>query len=142
LRALDRWNTVTSLLALADTDAEKVFSSEKERDHTGDGLKYAYVAEAARPDVAAKKKYFDDYLRNSSRPEDWVEQSLGAFNYWNQSELTSPYLKLALEALPQVKRERKIFFVLAWLGAFIGGQQSAASDAAVHEWLKTSNIDR
>jgi len=67
---------------------------------------------------------------------------MGAFNYWNQSELTSLYLKPALEALPQVKRERKIFFVLAWLGAFIGGQQSAAADAEVHEWLKASNIDR
>jgi aminopeptidase N len=50
-------------------------------------------------------------------------------------------LKPALEALPQVKRERKIFFVLAWLGAFIGGQQSAAADTEVHEWLKASNID-
>src|SRR5262249_1696694 len=142
LRPLDRWNLVTSLLALSDADAEKVLSAEKERDHTGDGLKYAYVAEAARPDMEAKKKYFDDYLHNASRPEDWVEQSLGAFNYWNQSEVTSPYLKLALQALPQMKRERKIFFVLAWLGAFIGGQQSPAADAEVHEWLKTNDIDR
>jgi aminopeptidase N len=31
--------------------------------------------------------------------------------------------------------------VLAWLGAFIGGQQSAASDAEVHDWLKTAAID-
>ncbi|HWY68386.1 MAG TPA: M1 family aminopeptidase [Terriglobales bacterium] len=142
LRPLDRWNIVTSLIALSDADAEQVLSSEKERDHTGDGLKYAYVAEAARSEAAAKKKYFDDYLHNASRPEDWVEQSLGAFNYWNQSELTSPYLKPALDALPQVKRERKIFFVLAWLGAFIGGQQSAAADAEVHDWLKANNIDR
>jgi len=142
LRALDRWNIVSSLIALSDADAEPVFSAEKERDHTGDGLKYAFVAEAARPDAAAKKKYFDDYLHNAGRPEDWVEQSLGAFNFWNQSELTSPYLKPALEALPQVKRERKIFFVLAWLGAFIGGQQSPAADAEVHEWLKTNDIDR
>ena len=141
LRALDRWNMVTSLVALSDADAEKVFSAERERDHTGDGLKYAYVAEAVRPDAAGKKKYFDDYLHNASRPEDWVEQSLGAFNYWNQSELTASYLRPALDALRQVKRERKIFFVLAWLGAFIGGQQSAASDAEVHEWLKTGDID-
>ncbi|PYY03222.1 MAG: peptidase M1, partial [Acidobacteria bacterium] len=116
--------------------------SEKERDHSGDGLKYAYVADAARPDGAAKKKYFDDYLHNANRPEDWVEQSLPAFNYWNQSELTSSYLNPALEALPQVKRERKIFFLLAWLGAFIGGQQSAAADAEVHDWLKTGSLDR
>ncbi len=132
---------VDALIAFGDPEAEKVFAAERERDHTGDGLKYAYVAEAARPDAETKKKYFDDYLHNANRPEDWVEQSLGAFNYWNESELTAPYLKPALEALPQVKNERKIFFVLAWLGAFIGGQQSAASDAAVHDWLKTASID-
>lgn len=141
LRPLDRWSMVDSLIALGDPDADKLLAAEKERDHSGDGLKYAYVAEAARPDAGTKRKYFDDYLHNADRPEDWVEQSLGAFNYWNESELTAPYLKPALEALPQVKSQRKIFFVLAWLGAFIGGQQSAASDAQVHDWLKTAAID-
>ena len=141
LRPLDRWSMVTTLIALKDSEADKIFAAERERDLTGDGLKYAYVAEAARPDPAAKKKYFDDYLHNSDRPEDWVEQSLSAFNYWNQSELTAPYLKPALDALPQIKRERKIFFVLAWLGAFVGGQQSAEADNEVHDWLKTDSID-
>ena len=99
------------------------------------------MAEAARPDAASKKKYFDDYLHNTERPEDWVEQSLAAFNYWDQSDLTAPYLEPALNALPQVKRERKIFFVLAWLGAFIDGQDSPEADAQVHAWLQSGNID-
>jgi aminopeptidase N len=141
LRPLDRWSMVTALIATNDTAADKIFAAEHERDHSGDGLKYAYVAEAARPDAASKKKYFDDYLHNADRPEDWVEQSLAAFNYWNQSELTTLYLEPALNALPQIKRERKIFFVLAWLGAFIDGQQSAQADAQVHAWLQTGNID-
>jgi len=141
LRALDRWSMVTALIALRDSEADKIFAAERERDHTGDGLKYAYVAEAARPDAATKRKYFEDYLHNADRPEDWVEQSLGTFNYWNESELTAPYLKPALDALPQVKRERKIFFVLAWLNAFIGGQQSAEADTEAHNWLKTAGID-
>jgi aminopeptidase N len=141
LRPLDRWSMVAALTAHADPDADKVLAAERDRDHTGDGLKYAYVAQAARPNAETKTKYFDDYLHNQNRPEDWVEQSLPAFNYWNESELTAQYLKPALEALPQMKRERKIFFVLAWLSAFIGGQQSAASDAQVHEWLKAANID-
>jgi aminopeptidase N len=137
-RPLDRWNIVTALIAMNDPEADAVFRAEQQRDHTGDGLKYAYVAEAARPDAATKKKYFDDYLHNGARPEDWVEQSLGAFNYWNQSELTAPYLKPALDALPQVKRERKIFFLLAWLNAFIEGQRSAASQAVVYEFLRAA----
>jgi aminopeptidase N len=141
LRPLDRWSMVTALVALHDASADTLFAAERERDHSGDGLKYAYVAEAARPDGSTKKKYFDDYLHNADRPEDWVEQSLSAFNYWNQSDLTLPYLKRALKALPQVKRERKIFFVLAWLGAFIGGQQSAKADQEVHSWLNGGKVD-
>jgi aminopeptidase N len=141
LRPLDRWSMVTALIATKDTDADKVFAAERERDHSGDGLKYAYVAEAARPDGATKKKYFDDYLHNSDRPEDWVEQSLAAFNFWNQSDLTAPYLEPALNALPQIKHERKIFFVLAWLGAFIDGQHSPEADAQVHAWLQSGTID-
>ena len=48
----------------------------------------------------------------------------------------------ALEALPQIKRERKIFFLVDWLGAFIGGQQSPAAQEQVYEYLKTANIDQ
>jgi aminopeptidase N len=142
LRPLDRWTMVTTLIALSDPDANAIFAAEQNRDKTGDGLKYAYVAQAARPDAGNKAHYFDDYLHDASRPEDWIEQSLGAFNYWNQSELTLPYLKPALEALPQVKRERKIFFLLGWLNAFIGGQQSAAAQAQVHEFLNSASLEK
>ena len=142
LRPLDRWGLVEALIALNDPEADAVYAAEKKRDSTGDGQKYAYVVEAARPQSATKQEYFKNYLQDSSRPEDWVEQSLGAFNYWNQSELTYPYLKQALGALPQMKRERKIFFVLGWLGAFIGGQQSAAAQKEVHDFLQTAPIDQ
>ena len=142
LRPLDRWNMVASLVALNDPDAEAVLAAEEKRDPTGDGRKYAYVAAAARPQPEVKKTYFDEYLHNASRPEDWIEQSLGSFNWWNQSELTSTYLRPALDALPQVKRERKIFFMLAWLNAFIGGQHSAAAQRQVHEFLQSTALDK
>lgn len=142
LRPLDRWNMVASLVAMNDPEAEAVLAAEEKRDPSGDGKKYAYMAAAARPKAEVKKTYFDEYLHNASRPEDWVEQSLGSFNYWNQSELTFPYLRQALDALPQVKRERKIFFMLAWLNAFIGGQQSAAAQKQVHEFLQSAALDK
>ncbi|HEY6253159.1 MAG TPA: ERAP1-like C-terminal domain-containing protein, partial [Candidatus Angelobacter sp.] len=142
LRPLDRWTMVMALIALNDPDANAIYAEEQKRDSTGDGLKYAYMAAGARPEAKSKQEYFNDYLNDPSRPEDWVEQSLGAFNYWNQSDLTLPYLKPALEALPQVKRERKIFFVLGWLNAFIGGQQSAAAQQQVHDFLQTASLDK
>jgi aminopeptidase N len=141
LRPLDRWNLVTALIAHGDPDAETIFAAEKQRDPSGDGQKYAYVAEAAKPTQATKQRYFKDFLENPAREEDWIEQSLYAFNYWNQSELTAPYLKPALEALPQIKRERKIFFLVDWLTAFIEGQQSPAAQAQVYAYLDSAQID-
>ena len=142
LRPLDRWTMVTALIALNDPDADSVLAAEEKRDQSGDGQKYAYMAKAARPDAASKQKYFNDYLHDPSRPEDWIAQSLGGFNYWNQSDLTLPYLKPALEALPQIKRDRKIFFLLGWLNSFIDGQRSPAAQAQVREFLATASLDK
>jgi aminopeptidase N len=142
LRPLDRWNIVETLVAQNDPEAEAVLAAEEKRDPSGDGKKYAYMTMAARPDANTKKQYFDEYLHNTARPEDWIEISLGSFNWWNQSDLTLPYLGPALDALPQVKRERKIFFMLAWLNAFIGGQQSAAAQKQVHDFLDKAALDK
>ena len=142
LRPLDRWSMVAALLAMGDSEAPAIYAAEQKRDPSGDGQKYAYTTAAARPDSKIKQQYFNEYLHEASRPEDWVEESLGDFNYWNQSELTFPYLKPALDALPQMKRERKIFFVLAWLNSFIGGQQSMAADQQVHEFLDKTQLDK
>ena len=142
LRQLDRWSLVEHLIALNDPDAGAVLAAEEKRDPSGEGQKYAYMARAARPDAAEKKQYFDGYLHDSARPEDWVSMSLGAFNYWNQSELTLPYLRPALDALPQMKQQRKIFFVLGWLNAFIDGQQSAQAQSQVDDFLKTAQLDK
>jgi aminopeptidase N len=142
LRPLDRWNMAASLVALNDPEAATILAEEEKRDPSGDGKKYAYMAAAAQPKAEVKKTYFDEYLHNASRPEDWIEISLGSFNWWNQSDLTLPYLGPALDALPQVKRERKIFFMLAWLNSFIGGQQSAAAQKQVHDFLDNASLDK
>jgi len=135
MRPLDRWRMVTALLAHDAPDAGKRLEAERKRDDTGEGRKYAWIAEAARPDPAVKRRYFDDYLHQASLPEDWVEQSLEAFNSWNQSAVTLPYLKPALGALPQMKEQRRIFFVLAWLNAFIGGQSGPEALDTVRQFL-------
>ena len=142
LRSLDRWNLITTLIALDDPDAPDFFNSERLRDPSGDGMKYAYAAEAARPDPETKAKFFAEYMHTDSRPEDWIEQSLFTFNYWNQSELTAMYLQQALDALPDIKTDRKIFFLLNWLDAFIDGQQSPDARNQVHRYLEEAKIDR
>jgi aminopeptidase N len=146
IKPLDRWRIITTLLAQHDAEAENLYGAERKRDSSDDGSKQAYFAEAARADAATKQRYFNDYLGLTASgravPEDWIEGSLTAFNSSNQSPLTLPFLKPALDALPQVKRERKIFFALAWLNAFIGGQQSPQALDQTREFLRTNRIDR
>lgn len=141
LRQQDRWSLVTALIAYGDPEAQAVFVAEQKNDSSGDGRKFAYVAQAATPDAPTKQRYFQDYLHNPNVSEDWVQSSLGAFNYWNQSQLTAPYVEPALAALEQVKRERKIFFLVAWLDAFLDGQQSRASLNVVQRYLNTAYPD-
>ena len=141
LRPLDRWRMISTLLAQKAPNATQIYQEETQRETTGIGRKYAYVARAATPDPATKAWYFDDYLHNAERQEDWVQDSLGNFNEWNADVLTLPYLKRALDALPNIKQQRKIFFTLAWLNAFIGGQHSTEADRIVHQWLASANID-
>ncbi|MEP7337036.1 MAG: M1 family aminopeptidase [Acidobacteriota bacterium] len=142
IKPLDRWQIIRVLLANNDPEAVALLDAERKRDATDDGRKQAYVVEAARADADIKRRYFDDYTKNQAVAEDWIEGSLGAFNSSNQSGLTLPFLKPALEALPQVKRERKIFFVLAWLNAFIGGQQNQSALDQVRAFLQANKLDR
>jgi aminopeptidase N len=145
LRQLDRWNLIGRLISLNDPDAQTIFAAEQARDKSGDAQKYAWSVQAGVPTTEAKEKYFAQYLLPptdpTAKPEDWLTQSLRPFNNWNQSALTEPYLRRALDQLPEIKRNRKIFFLGAWLGAFIGGQQSASALSIVHDWLAQPNID-
>ena len=61
--------------------------------------------------------------------------SLRAFNDPDQSALTFPYLGAALDTLPWIQRNRRIFFLGSWLGAFIGGQHNTAALRAIDDYL-------
>ncbi|MGA8939668.1 MAG: M1 family aminopeptidase [Acidobacteriaceae bacterium] len=145
LKPLDRWNLVGHLIAMQDPDAEKLYAEEKARDHSGEGQKYAYAVAVGRASAEVKATYFDEYLHSQTIQEDWITASLGSFNAWDQSALTAPYLKQALDELPDVKSHRKIFFLGAWLGSFIGGQNTIASSPAAQEvvraWLAGGGMD-
>ena len=142
LKPLDRWNLIGHLVAMNDPDSATLFAAEKAKDHSGEGQKYAFAVQAGMPDAAIKSRYFADYLSTTNGiQEDWLSQSLRPFNSWNQTPLTGPYLTRALDALPDIKRTRKIFFLGAWLSAFLDGQHSPEAQAAVHAWLAAHTID-
>jgi aminopeptidase N len=141
LKPADRWRMITALVARGDPEGERLLIEEKARDNTDDGRRFAYTAAAAQRSAGIKQRYFEDYGNSRSVPEDWVTESLGAFNSWDQSGLTFPYLKASLALLPQVKQQRKIFFLVGWLNAFLGGQHSPEALAVVDEFLKQPGLD-
>ena len=144
-RPLDRWNMIGQLISSGSPLAANAFATQQKADHSTDGLKYAWAVQAGRPNAQTKEQYFDAYTLSprdaSAKPEDWLTQSLRPFNEWNQQELTEPYLRRALDQLPVIKRDRKIFFLGAWLEAFLEGQTSEKAVDEVHAWLAQPNID-
>jgi aminopeptidase N len=96
---------------------------------------YAYAALAARADRATKERYFASYLQPRQPPEQWVQASLANFHWPGQSALTLSYLAAALEQLDWVKRERRIFFMPAWIDAFVNGHSDRAALDIVESFL-------
>jgi len=141
IKQRDRWNIVASLVANKDPSGPELLAAESRHDTTDEGRKYTYVSGAGVAEAESKKKYFADYLSNGAIQEDWITASLSDFNHWNQTDLTGPYLKPALEALPQMKRERKIFFVTNWLASFVDNQHSAAALKLVDDFVAENRAD-
>lgn len=82
-------------------------------------------------------------MNNKSISESWIESAMGPFNSPRHSELSLPYLERALAELPNLKRNRKIFFVNGWLSAFIGGQKTKEALEIVNKFLADNpNLDR
>ncbi|HEY2026884.1 MAG TPA: M1 family aminopeptidase, partial [Gemmatimonadaceae bacterium] len=135
LRAPTRWAIVTRLVSLDAPSAATRLAAEARRDSTSEGRRRAFVAGAARPDSATKAVYWNRYFNDRALNEDWVTASLGAFNDSDQEPLTRRYLVPALDTLPWIQRNRRIFFLGSWLGAFMSGQRSAASLDLVEGFL-------
>ena len=135
LRDPTRWAIVDRLLVLGDGRAERLFAMQVARDTTPDGRRRAFTAGAARNLAVAKADYFNRFFADRSLNEDWASGSLGGFNAIEHHDLTLPYLRPALDSLPFIQQNRRIFFLGSWLGAFLGGQRSADALAIVREWL-------
>jgi aminopeptidase N len=136
LRAPTRWSIVTRLVSLDAPSAAARLAAEARRDSTSEGRRRAFVAGAARPDSATKAAYWNRYFNDVSLNEDWVTASLGNFNDADQDALTRRYLVPALDTLPWIQRNRRIFFLGSWIGSFMSGQRSAASLAMVEQFLR------
>jgi aminopeptidase N len=135
LRDPTRWELATRLSVLEVPDAERLAEAQAARDTTPDGRRRAFIAGAARRSEDAKDRYFVRYFADAALNEDWATGSLGAFNAIEHQVLTLRFLRPALDSLPFIQANRRIFFLGSWLGAFLGGQTSAAASDVVRRFL-------
>lgn len=135
IRQPTRWAIVRRLIAVAAPDAAALFAAEQVHDRSSEAVKDAFVARAATPDRAVKATYFARYFDDAALNEAWASESLGAFNTIDQAELTMPFLRPALDRLEWIRQNRRIFFLPAWIDAFLGGQRDAAALGIVDRFL-------
>ncbi len=135
LREPSRWAAIQTLLAAEDPEADSLYRAERERDVTPESARRAFVAGAAVPTASSKAEYFRRYLEDPELNEEWVTASLDLFNYPEHAELTLPYLRPALEKLPWIQENRRIFFLPQWVGSFVGGHQAAEALEIVDRYL-------
>jgi len=134
--ARDRFLVATALAANGDRpDAIAVARRQLKGQDTA---KHVFLAGAARPTPTNKKRYFKAYLNLDEPPEQWTRDSLGYFHWPRQEEITLPYLSKALEQLDWVKRNRKVFFMPAWINAFVNGHSSKEALEIVRAFMKNN----
>lgn len=112
----------------------------KQRYAGTDSGKEQFLAAAATPTAATKQAYWQRFLVKDDPPEQWTQDSLSWFHWSGQEELTLPYLELALKQVDWVKANRRIFFMPAWLNAFINGHSSKEALAIVDKFLAESEL--
>ena len=135
LRQPTRWMIVTHLVERGFARADSLIANEERRDTTSSGKRSAFVAAAAKPAAAVKGDYFRRYFADTTLNEEWVTASLRGFNSSDAAALTRPFLVAALDSLPWIQRNRRIFFLGSWLGSFIGGQRSGEALREVDKFL-------
>jgi aminopeptidase N len=142
LKTKDKFDIVTRLAILGDPDAARLLAALEKTETGDDAKRYAYAAHAALPTRENREKFWKDFINNKDISESWIEAAMGPFNSIRHSELSLPYLERALGELPKLKRDRKIFFVNGWLGAFIGGQRSQQALDVINKFLADNpNLD-
>ncbi len=141
LQQRDRWSLISTLVRQGAADSAALVDTERVRDKSEDGKRSAYAALAGIATPANKKKYFDEYLQDGAVAEDFVTASLASFNARNQEVLNIAFVAPALDALPVLKRQRKIFFINGWLASFVAGHSSTEAQKAVDGYLSRNDID-
>ncbi len=133
----DRFLLASAMLACGHVD---LLLQEKVNTRGQDCGKEIFMAHAAADDPAAKKQYFELYQKLNEPPEQWMQDSLSFFHWPGQSGHTLRYLRPALDMVEWVKANRRIFFMPAWIDAFVNGHSSPEALEIVRTFLNEEQL--
>jgi aminopeptidase N len=139
----DRFLAAAALLAagaIGDTEEGHPLRLLENQFQQQDIGKELFLARAATPTKASKATYWQRFLVKDDPPEQWTQDSLSWFHWPGQDELTLQYLEPALNQVEWVKENRRIFFMPAWLNAFINGHSSRAALETVDQFLADHDL--
>ncbi|WP_294345899.1 aminopeptidase N [Prosthecochloris sp.] len=109
-----RWNVIARLMACGHTEAETLFSNEKELDKSDLGLKKAFMVQASRPDSAEKESCWQTFTEESSRSTDFLRYGMKGFHWHMQKDLLTPFADRFFEAIENIYTERDVHYAEAF----------------------------
>ena len=139
----DRFTALAALLARTkDADAREALVEKVRAAFAGQDVeRETFLARAAIGTADNKQRCFEAYLQLDAPPEQWAQDSLANFHWPGQAEVTKPFLAQALAKAQWVKANRRIFFMPAWLDAFVNAHADAAALEVVDAALANGGLD-
>ena len=123
-------------------DAERALAAQAARDTTPDGRRRTFIAGAGRPLGGREGGVLPALLRRLHAERGLGERKPRASSTRSSSRISrSRILRPALDSLPFIQANRRIFFLGSWLGAFIGGHTSDAALRVVEDLSRRSSED-
>ena len=128
----DRWAATTRLMLMGDSRADSLLEMMSSIEKGDEARRRIFMVECARGDLESKKRIFERFFNDKEVPERWVQDGASIFFATEQAELTDRFLAESLEKLSWIKRNRKIFFLAAWLDACVKSRitRNALEDVA------------
>ncbi len=116
---------------------EEVLALQAARIENPDRLaRFAFLRPALSSDPGVRERFFAGLRDAANRErEPWVLAGLGYLHHPLRAEDSRPFIRPALELLVEVQRTGDIFFPAGWLGATLGGHNSAAAAEVVRGFL-------
>jgi aminopeptidase N len=97
-----RWSIIKKLARNNDQRSEVLISSEEKLDPSTKGVRQAYAARVAIPNLASKQKFWEEFAHADKIGINKLEEAAGEFNNINEPELTKSFVTKYFKRLNKI----------------------------------------